>query len=90
MRIPTIHLNGTSAEHLREAYTVAYRKLGDAIEAVEATSPNGRDFYLQGGDAIREATSEHLARVHALSTVRDEMLEIVDAIDEQSSRAPAP
>jgi hypothetical protein len=76
MRLPTIHINGTSAKDLTEGYLTAYRAVGDAIDAVAKAGPNGRDYYPQGGEAIQEACNEHRARLVKLSEVQNELLEL--------------
>jgi hypothetical protein len=80
---PTVHLNGTSKADLLAPYEQAYRALGDAIEAVQKTGPNGRDYYVQGPGVINLASTEHGFRLKRLQAVRDEILEIFQAIDEQ-------
>jgi hypothetical protein len=70
---PTIHLNGSSAFNLAEEYRAAYSAVGDAIRAVQSTAPNGRDYYVQGPDALGKANAEHLARLQRLSDVQKEL-----------------
>lgn len=80
MIAPTIHLNGTSRESLLEALETAYRKLGEAYDALKQTAPNGRDYYPQGPNAIGQATSEHFARLKRIDEVRDELEALAIAI----------
>ena len=70
---PTIHLNGSSADRLAIDYRKAWQALDDAICAVQATAPNGRDYYVQGPDALGKANAEHLARLQRLSDVQKEL-----------------
>lgn len=87
LRIPTIHLNGTSAESLTEALEKAYSAIGEAKRALQETAPNGRDYYVQTqdrqGDAIQQASTEHYARLEKLESVRKELVEIVEGIQKQ-------
>lgn len=76
MTKPTIHINGTSRNDLFQMYLAAASALRRAITAVEATAPNGRDYYPQGEDAIRRATDEHRARCEALYAVSKELNEL--------------
>ena len=56
---PTVHLNGTSKDTLLNAYTAANSALLNALEALEACAPNGRDYYVSGdiGKATPSTTS---------------------------------
>jgi hypothetical protein len=90
MRIPTIHLNGTGAKTLSSELETAYRALCAAIDAVQAITVHGRDYYLQNPadgsthGAYTEARDEMDARLLALYGVRDELLtmytEIVESV----------
>lgn len=73
---PTIHLNGSGRDRLSEALEEARAALRKAIEAVQATAPNGRDYYPQGPDAIRVATIEHGNRMNYLQIVDRELAEL--------------
>jgi hypothetical protein len=66
--IPTVHLNGTGAKALYSEYHAAYKAVGAAIDALVATTCNGRDFYPQGTDAFYQARDE---RDEALTKLRD-------------------
>jgi hypothetical protein len=86
MMVPTIHRNGTSRDGLMEPLKEALEALRKAGDAVVKTSPNGRDFYPQGNDALRDAQYEHLVRVTRLKVVYDELMELALAIQD----APGP
>lgn len=67
---PTIHLNGTSKGALLEGYCSAADAVRTAITSInEDASPNGRDYYPQGPDAIRVATAEHVRRLDMLQEI---------------------
>ena len=66
--IPTLHLNGTSGTTLVEEYRDAYKAIDRAIDALAATTCNGRDFYPQGPDAYYRAREE---RQQALQKLRE-------------------
>ena len=83
MTIPTVHLNGTAGEVLRDQYAVAAAAVQDAIDAVCDAGPNSRDYYVQGSDAALVAQREHETRVKALKVVRDELAAIGDGIQDQ-------
>jgi hypothetical protein len=83
MLVPTVHLNGTAGEVLRDQYAVAAAAVQDAISAVCDAGPNARDYYVQDPDAGLAAQREHEARVKALKAVRDDLAAIVDGIQDQ-------
>ena len=80
---PTVHLNGTSKESLLDALSDARHALRDTMDRLGHTAPNGRDFYVQGPNAMHRAEVEYRARVQALLNVYDELGEIAQAIDAQ-------
>jgi len=80
--LPTIHLNGTDPQALREGYVAAAEAVRAAISALEAVPLNGRDYYPQGDAAYGVAFREHGNRVWALTEVYREMHQIIDHIDE--------
>ncbi len=79
MQYPTIHLNGTSEESLLEGYACANNALLAAISALEACSPNARDYYIDGGD-INAACSEHKNRIAHLTVVRRDINKLAEHV----------
>lgn len=53
------------------------------MDALAQTAPNARDYYVQGPDAMREAVEQHEIRQLRLDTVRAELEELYQAIEEQ-------
>ncbi len=82
MRIPTIHMNGTSAERLIEDLCNASAAIDTAYGALKQTAPNGRDYYPQGPDALHEATKEHHDRLRRLDAIKSEIDQLTVAIDQ--------
>ena len=80
MRKPTIHTNGTSAAELYARLEAASHKTMDALKALEAAYPNGRDYYVQGSDAIAEAIREHESRCAAIKGVYNEIGLLLDHV----------
>ena len=80
LAIPTIHLNGTSPAELVDQLCEAVTAISNAEKALAKACPNGRDYYLQGADAIQEALRQHANRLHHLRAVRDELSEIAQTI----------
>lgn len=80
MKLPTIHLNGTSKETLQEQYSKANEAIYAAIRALEGATPHARDYYVQNDQATAEALKEHRARVEKLLEVRKEINTILEHI----------
>lgn len=78
MKIPTIHLNGTSGDVLRHQYATAIEALRCAVDAVCETRPNERDYYVQEPGTGSQAL--HEARVASLQRVRTELVTISNGI----------
>lgn len=72
--LPTLHLNGSSRESLLQEYITAMDALRRAVEALQKTSPNGRDYYIQGPDALPKAVKEHSLRLHRLADTIHELI----------------
>lgn len=75
---PTIHLNGTSATALAEAYENAVSALFRARDALVLAAPNARDYYPQGPNAFSEARRDHDRRAKALHDLQDELQELAE------------
>ena len=86
MMLPTIHLNGTPVSRLLEEVNEAAQAVRLAVEKLELAGPNGRDYYPQGPEALPQAQKEHRERVQMLTTVRGELLEILDYLFDEEGR----
>jgi hypothetical protein len=84
--IPTIHMNGTSRGELEHQLRSAIMSLHNARIALSGTSPNGRDYYPQGNEAIQIADRAHMARLEKLDEVVEELRAIWDGIQEQGRK----
>lgn len=82
MRLPTIHMNGTSRDQLIEGYIDAITAIEYAIDAVKYAAPNGRDYYPQGPDAMAQAGDEHLLRLKALDKIAAELRALAEHCSE--------
>lgn len=80
MITPTIHLNGTSGTDLMSQTTDAMIALSDAIKALQAAGPHGRDYYVQGDTAFRQAHEEYGARIEKLYEVQADLVAISQSI----------
>lgn len=86
MTIPTIHLNGTSADSLISALSDAYDALNTAYDALRQCAPNGRDYYPQGPHAINVATAEHFGRLRRIQDTQAELVRLIEGIEEQTRK----
>lgn len=73
---PTIHLNGTSAQELLDAYVAAFQALHVAHAKLALTAPHGRDYYVQKGDALAAAIEQHAERMRRIGGVIREIEEL--------------
>ena len=80
MTLPTVHINGTSKKELMAGYRAQLDALEKALDSMRWNSPNGRDYYPQGPDAINEAAKEHAARMQKVQSVYDEIHEMAMAL----------
>lgn len=80
MILPTIHMNGTSAEELRKGYLEAWRAINAAREEMGKIEFNARDYYPQGHEAWKQARAEHEARLRKLTDTADELMDILEVI----------
>ena len=83
MKIPTLHLNGSAPRNLLDPLEEAATALSAALQALEATSPNDRDYYVQGPEAGAQARREWRARVVAVGSVLIEVERLRDAVQRQ-------
>ena len=98
LKVPSIHLNGTSKASLIKQYSDAMAALHIAISALQNAAPHTRDYYLQDTEkpgnekTITVALREHYARVDRLQSVLNELNTIattVDAFDRIRNEAAA-
>jgi len=70
---PTVHMNGTSRESLLSGFRGAHSALLIARDALAATMPNGRDFYVQPAGSLSKAMQEHVDRLRAIDSLLRDM-----------------
>ena len=81
LKIPTVHLNGTSKAALVEQLDHAVGALNAALRALYDAQPNARDYYTQGPDAINEALADHRSRLERVQIVRNEIVAIWEGLE---------
>jgi len=81
--IPTIHMNGTSAESLLKDLMVAYHATKQLQDAMRDVTPNARDYYVQGDEAATKARDDHAARQKTISDIRADLEAIIIGIQDQ-------
>lgn len=69
--LPTIHLNGSGAENLREEYTAALNALHYARTALVHATLNMRDFYPQGDEAYIQAREERTEAFRKIQEIEE-------------------
>jgi hypothetical protein len=84
---PTLHLNGSSAPHLRDQLCDVAEALRKAMRAIEQAGPNARDYYPQGEYAYPQARAEHDSRLKRIRDVLDEYEQIHDNLMDQVDAA---
>lgn len=84
---PTVHSNGTSRESLLALYKSAISAIHDAIDAVYTATPHGRDYYVQGDEALKKAQAEHQDRILRLIGVKNELIAIATSVYKQGKKA---
>lgn len=81
--IPTIHLNGTSRDHLigqQNQIVEAARALYDALR--DAT-PHARDYYVSNEHSIEQALEQHRAICKTVAEIEERAIQIAVAIQDQ-------
>lgn len=82
-KIPTIHMNGSSAERLLEGYQEILEKAAELMSAMGEAPLNARDYYPQGPAAWGEADDEFRSYVVAVRTLIKHFNEVVNGIHDQ-------
>jgi hypothetical protein len=68
--LPTIHLNGTGAQTLKEGYDNAAEKLEDFADAFSEIEFHPRDYYVRA-DAYSKALQERQEMARKIKEVQD-------------------
>lgn len=80
--VPTLSLNGSSADALLDDRYRARAAVEVAIEAVGAGGPHGRD-YQESAEKLALVTTEHRRRLDVLEALRAALTEEIELIEEQ-------
>ena len=79
---PIVHLNGTSRKELMGQLERALTTLRSAEQALAEAAPHARDYYLYADkNAIKYAQQNHQKRVDRLQSVRSELQDIWESIE---------
>lgn len=76
--LPTIHRNGTSRSDLFEQNFAVLDAIASLRVALQAATPNGRDYYPQGPHAIQEALQDHQRRLQLVELLYNEVHAIAE------------
>jgi hypothetical protein len=91
MRIPTIHLNGTSGAQLVADWRAIAKASTTLTLLLESTPVNARDYYPQGDGAFAEAQADMIQLLHAARSIEREAKEVFEALfDELEKRNRKP
>lgn len=83
MQFPQLNINGTSQTALIEQYESTAAAMVKAIDALRNAAPHGRDYQTLPAGAYMQAKKEHDARIAALQSVYDDLMDIVINVSEQ-------
>lgn len=83
LKAPTVHLNGTAKTDLLEQLWAASCAVLNAIEQLQAASPNARDYYVQPAGTYEVAVDQHERRARKLHDVAQELAEISERVADQ-------
>jgi hypothetical protein len=86
MMIPTVHSNGTGRQALLAETQAAWNRLDEAHRALRAVTVHGRDYYVQGPDAYRQAREEMDGRLDRLEQLMGEVAKLYCGIETQEHR----
>lgn len=78
--VPVVHLNGTSRDALVSQANAAVMALDIALGALQLAAPHARDYYPLGNGAYTRAEAEHRSRYERVSSARDELMAIGEAL----------
>lgn len=82
MQLPQININGTQRSDLLELYFEARLALKNAIDALNAAAPHGRDYqtYPTGDQVFYAAQREHVERILKVRQVLAEIETLAEHI----------
>lgn len=69
---PIVHLNGTSRRELSDQLEQVYCSLGNVVEAMKQSTPNGRDYYPVPG-RMDKALAQHWRRMKLITDLQQEI-----------------
>jgi hypothetical protein len=81
--VPCVHMNGTSKQDLLKQQIAVIDAANALLAALRAATPNGRDFYPLGDEALVRAAGEHRNRLASVAMVHDDAETIALAIQAQ-------
>lgn len=82
---PIIHLNGDTAETLKQQLQDVYRALSGVEKALKNNAPHARNYYVEAG-LFEQANQQHCKRMAAIQAMRKSLIEELQGIEAQESR----
>jgi hypothetical protein len=86
---PTVHLNGTTGQHLLDQQLDVIHALENVLTVMSQACPNARDFYPQGEGVALEARGAYNERRKVITNMIAEYETIAINIHEQINRRVA-
>jgi len=88
LSVPSLHINGTGFEMLKNQYKNAYTAVSAASLALRETMPHRRDFYVQENaeHAYVMARQQHVQRLAKLESIMEELEELVGELYNQRDK----
>ena len=71
---PFISIGGDTADTLMNNAMAASATIDDAIRAMQAATPHGRNY--ASPEDCRQAREHHIAQIHVLQKISDEQMEL--------------
>ncbi len=83
---PVVNMNGTSRDSLLENLLKTTSILQVAIDRLRECMPHGRDYQTVDSKLYGKARDQHIKRIEAVDSVRQELLIIADEIYRQGHK----
>jgi hypothetical protein len=83
MILPTVHINGTNCNELVRQQLAVVNAGRQLLAALREATPNGRDYYPQGPQALGEAQEQHAARLAFINDLVEQCQDVAVVIMKQ-------
>lgn len=81
LKVPTVHLNGTSGKELTQQLIDAHEAIRKAVDALHAAMPHDRDYYVQPDPGAGQIARDQMRdRIQKLEDIDAELIHVCLAI----------